>query len=176
MGFFPRTPTFTNLSFVDAPDPLTGHSYRLHALHLFVGTRELPFVHSVPLISSLSSDCLSSSVCNLMRRRPIHLPPPAPGARRSLHIYPANSIWGDGRPRHIRCYNMCFIHSVLWCWDTTTQAASEDAPSPRRGSRGVLSFSFEVHAYPGRVTLPSKSLRGVRPPNMGTRASAASFP
>jgi len=41
MGFFTRTPSFTNLSFVDAPDPLTGHSYPLHTLHVFVGTRGL---------------------------------------------------------------------------------------------------------------------------------------
>jgi len=74
MGFFPWTPSFTNLSSVDAPDPLTGHSCLLHTLHAFVGTRRLTFVQNVPLPSSHYSDCLSSSVCNLMRRRPIHLP------------------------------------------------------------------------------------------------------
>jgi len=41
MGFFPRTASFTNLSFVDAPNPLTGHSYLLHTLYVFVGTRGL---------------------------------------------------------------------------------------------------------------------------------------
>ena len=75
MGFFPLTPSFTNLSSVDAPDPLTRHSYLLHALHDFVRTRGLTFVQNVPLPSTNSSDCLSSSVCNLMRRRPIHLLP-----------------------------------------------------------------------------------------------------
>ena len=44
MGFFPRTPFFISLSFVDAPDPLTGHSYHLHTLHVFVGLRGLTFV------------------------------------------------------------------------------------------------------------------------------------
>jgi len=60
---------------------------------------------------------------------------------------------------------MCSIDSGLWCWDATTQAASDDAPSQRRGWRGVLSFSFEVRVRQGRVTLPCKSLRGVRAPN-----------
>jgi len=75
IGFFPRTPSFTNLSSVDAPDPLTGHSYRLHTLHDFVGTRGLTFVRNVLSPSTHPSDGLSSSVCNLMPRGPIHLPP-----------------------------------------------------------------------------------------------------
>ena len=62
---------------------------------------------------------------------------------------------------------MCPIDRGLWCWDATTQAASDDAPSQRRGWRGVLSFSFEVRVRQGRVTLPCKSLRGVRAPNRG---------
>jgi len=77
IGIFPRTPSFTNLSFVDSPDPLTGHSYLLHTLHDFVDTRGLTFVQNVLLPSPHSSDCLSSSVCNLMRSRPIHLLPVA---------------------------------------------------------------------------------------------------
>jgi len=75
LGFFPRTPSFTNLSSVDAPDPLTGHSYLLHTLHDFVGTRGQTLVQNVPLPSTHSSNCLSSSVCNLMRHRLIHLLP-----------------------------------------------------------------------------------------------------
>ena len=77
IGIFPRPLSFTNLSSVDAPDPLTGHSYPLHTLHDFVSTMGQTFVQIVPLPSTLSSDCLSSGVCNLMRRGPIHLPPPA---------------------------------------------------------------------------------------------------
>jgi len=75
IGTSPRTPSFTNLSFVDSPDPLTGHSYRLHTLHDFVSTRGLTFVRNVLLLSNHSFDNLSSSVCNFMRRRPIHLLP-----------------------------------------------------------------------------------------------------
>ena len=60
---------------------------------------------------------------------------------------------------------MCSNDSGLWCWDATTQVASDDAPSQRRGWSGVLSFSFEVRVRQGRVTLPCKSLRGVRAPN-----------
>ena len=60
---------------------------------------------------------------------------------------------------------MCSIDSGLWCWDATTQAASDDAPSQRLGWRGVLSFAFQVRVRQGRVTLPRKSLRGVRAPN-----------
>jgi len=159
IGIFPRTPSFTNLSSVDSPDPLTGHSYRLHTLHDFVGTRGLTFVRSLLLLSTHSSDCLSSSVCTLMRCRPIHLLPLAYGARRSPLIYPATRIRSDGRPRRIRCYKMCSIDRGLGCWDATTQAASDDAPFQRRGWRGVLSFSFEVRMRQGRVTLPCKSLR-----------------
>jgi len=150
---------------VDSPDPLTGHSYRLHTLHDFVGTRGLTFVQNVPLPSTHSSDYLSSSVCNFMRRRPIHPLALAYGARRSPLIYPANRIRSDGRPRRIRCHKMCSIDSGLWCWDATTQAASNDVPSQRRGWRGLLSFSFEVGMRQGRVTLPCKSIRGVHAPN-----------
>jgi len=67
-------PALHDLS-VDAPDPLTGHSYLLHTLHDFVSTSGLTFVQNVPLLMTHTSDCLSSSVCNLMRRRPIHLLP-----------------------------------------------------------------------------------------------------
>jgi len=73
IGFFPRTPSFTNLSSMDARDPLTGHSYLLHTLHDLVGTRGLSFVRNVLLLSTHSSDCLPSSLCNFMRRGPIHL-------------------------------------------------------------------------------------------------------
>ena len=60
---------------------------------------------------------------------------------------------------------MCSIDRGLWCWDATTLAASDDAPSQRRGWRGVLSFSFEVRMRQGSVTLACKSLWGVRAPN-----------
>jgi len=60
---------------------------------------------------------------------------------------------------------MCSVDSGLRCWEAITQAASEDAPSQRRGWRGVLSFSFEVGARQGRGTLPCESLPGVRAPN-----------
>jgi len=75
IGVFPRTPSFANLSSVDAPDPLTGHSYLLHTPHDFELTRGLSCMQHVPLPSTLPSHCLSSSLCNLMRRRPIHLLP-----------------------------------------------------------------------------------------------------
>ena len=81
-------------------------------------------------------------------------------------IYPATRIRSDGRPRCIRCYKMCSIDSGLWCWDATTQAARDDALSQCRGWRGVLSFSFKVRMRQGSVTLPCKSLRGVRTPNI----------
>ena len=150
---------------MDAADPLTGHSYLLHTLRDLVRTRGLTFVQNLALASNHSSDCLASSVCNLWRRSPIHLPRPALGARRSPLIYPANRIRPDGRPRRIQCYKMCSLDSGHWCWDATTQAASDDTPSQRRGWRGDLSFSLEVRMRQGRVTLPCKSLRGVCAPN-----------
>jgi len=74
IGFCPRTPSFTNLSSVDQPDPLTGHRYLLHTLHDLVVTRGLTFVRNVPLYSTHPAYSLSSGVCNIMRRRPTHPP------------------------------------------------------------------------------------------------------
>ena len=122
-------------------------------------------MQNIPLPSTTSSNRLSSSVCNLICRRPIHLLPLASGARRPPLIYAPNRIRSDRGLRRIRCYKMHSIDSGLWCWHATTQAASDDAASQRRGWRGVLSFSFEVRMRQGRVTLPCKSLRGVRSPN-----------
>ena len=73
IGISPRTPSFTNLSSVDSPDPLTGYSYHLHTLHDFVGTRGLTLVRNVLVPSTHCSEGLSSGVCNLVRRRPTHL-------------------------------------------------------------------------------------------------------
>ena len=76
IGIFPRTPSFTNLSVVDSPDPLTGHSYRLHTLHDFVGTRGLTFVRNVLLLSNHSFDNLSQvsvTLCAVVRFTCFHL-------------------------------------------------------------------------------------------------------
>jgi len=154
IGLFPQTASFTKLSFVNAPDPLTGHSYHLHNLQVFVGTGGLTFVQDDPLPSTPSSDHLTSSVFNLIRRPPIHLLPPASAARRSPRIYPTNRIPWHRWPWRIWYYKMCSMDCVLWCWDATTQVASDDAPSQRRLWRGVLSFSVEVRACQDRVTLP----------------------
>jgi len=143
MGFFPQTPSFTNLSFVEPPDPLTGHGYLLHTLHVFVGTRALTFVQKVPLPSACTSDCLSSSVGNLMGFHSTQRLPLALRAARSLLIYPAGRIESDGRPPLIQWYKMGSNESGLWYWNATTQVASDDLLSQRRGWRGVLSFSFK---------------------------------
>jgi len=92
-----------------------------------------------PVTCIHSSDCLSSSVCNLMRRCSIHLLPRADGARRSPLIYPANRIRSDGQPRHIRCDKGCSTDSGLWCWEAITPALSHDVLSQRWGWRGVFS-------------------------------------
>ena len=159
MGFFQHTPSFTNLSSVDVPDPLSGYSYLLHTLLVFVGTRGLTLLQNHLLLATYFSDCLSSSVGSLMRPHPINLLLLAQGVRRAPLMYPANRIRSVGRPRRRRCYKMCSIDIGLWCWDATSQAASDDAPSQRRGWRGVLSSSFEVGMRQGRVTLPCKSLQ-----------------
>jgi len=75
IGFLSRTPSGTNLSSVDALNPLTGHSYLLHTLHVFVGMRGVTFLQSVPLLPTHSAEVRSSSVCNLVRRGPKLLPP-----------------------------------------------------------------------------------------------------
>jgi len=157
MSAFLWTLSDTNTSFVDSPDPLTGYSNLLHTLRVFVGKRGLTCMQNVPVRSTHASDFPSSSFCNLMRRCPIHLLPLAYGARMSLLTYPANRIRSVGRPRCIPCYKMCSNDSGLWCWDATTQVASDDSRFQRRSWRGVLSFFFEVRARQGRVTLSQKS-------------------
>jgi len=72
IGVFRRTPSFTNLSSVDAPDPLTGHCYLLHTPHDFEGTRGLTCLQNVPLHSTV---CLPASVtlCAVLRFTCFHL-------------------------------------------------------------------------------------------------------
>jgi len=135
--FVPRTPSFANPSLPQSPGPVTGHSYLLHTLRIFVGKRGLTLIQKVPLHMPHPCDGLSSSVCSVMHHCLIHLFPLAYGARRSHLIGPASRIQSEGRPRHIQCYKMCFKDSGLWCWDASTQAAGDDVPSQRRGWRGV---------------------------------------
>jgi len=153
------------MSFVDSPDPLTGHSYLLHTIRVFVGKRGLTCIQNVLLPSTHSSDYLSSSVCNLMSHCPIHLIPLAHGALRSCLLYPTTRMWSDRQPRRIQCYNMCFNARGLWYCDLTTHVARDAAPFQRRGQRWVLSLIFKFHACQGRVTLIPKPLPGVCAPN-----------
>ena len=74
MGFFPQSPSLTNRSFVNSPDPVTGHSQLLHTLPVFVGKRGVTWIQKVPLPSTDTSDCLSSSVSNIRYLPPIHVP------------------------------------------------------------------------------------------------------
>ena len=55
-GLSPSDHLFTKMSFVDSPIPLTGHSYLLHTLHVFVGTRGETWVQNVPLPLTNSAD------------------------------------------------------------------------------------------------------------------------
>jgi len=144
MGLFPRTASFTNLSSVDTPDPLTGHSYLHQTLHFFVGTRGITFQQKVLLPTTHSSVLRSSSVGNILLHGLTHLLPPAYGARWPPLIYPVNRIRSDRQPRCIRCYNMSSIDILLSCLDATTHAARDDAQSQRWGCRGLLPFSFQV--------------------------------
>jgi len=136
--------------------------------------RGLTLVRSVPLPLTEPSDCGSSSVCNLMRRHPIHLFRPASGDRGSALVYPVNGIQSDRWLRRIRSYQLCSNDRRHWCSDATSHPPRDDAPSHRRGWRGVLSFSFQAHACQGRVTLPYDFLWGVRAPN--TRSPLRSVP
>jgi len=63
MGCFSLTLSFTNLSFVDPPNPLIGHSYHLHTLLVFVGTRGLTFLQTPSYLRpTLSTLCIKVSV------------------------------------------------------------------------------------------------------------------
>jgi len=156
MGYFPWTPSFTNMSFVDLPDPVSGHSDLLPTLGVLVGTRGLSCLPHVPLPLTHSSDCLCSGVCNLMRRCPIHLLPYGYGARRLPHIYAANRMRSDRWPQRIRCYRMSSAESGLWCWDATPQA-SDDRPVQCRGQSWPLSFFTKVRSRQVKVILVLKS-------------------
>ena len=79
-----------------------------------VGTRALTFVQKVPLPSACTSDCLSSSVGNLMGLRSTGLLPLALPAGRFPPIYPVGRIELDGRPPLIRFYQLGSNVSGLW--------------------------------------------------------------
>jgi len=76
MALLPPTPSWTNMSFVDSPDPLTGHCYSLDTLHVFVGKRcqtgvKMSCAHQPTLLPS----CLRVSVttCAVIRFTCFHL-------------------------------------------------------------------------------------------------------
>lgn len=133
MSFFCRTPSFTNIAFVDSPDPLTWYCFLQRKLSVFVGKGGLICMQNVRLPSTHSSQGLASRVCNLMRLCPIHLSPPGYGARTSPILYPANRFLSDGRPQCIPCYKRCSKDSFLWCWDETTHASAGDPLPHHRG-------------------------------------------
>jgi len=160
-----RTTSFTNLSFVDAPNPLTGHSYLIHILPVFVGNAGLTWLENVPFPPTHSSAYLSSRVSTFMRCCLIHLLPPASGAQRSRRIYPAGKIPLDEQPRRIPLYMICSNYDGFSCCDTTSEAAGDDVPFQCLGPRAVLSLFFEVCVRQARATVPPKSLPQVRAPN-----------
>jgi len=115
MGFFPRTPSFTNLSFVDAPNPLTGHSYLLHTLHVFVETRGLTFVQtSCYLRPTLLTGCLLVSVtlCAVVQFTCLHLHKVSDGP--PSYIPRTGSGPTDGRDVYgvLRCVPLTVVFGV----------------------------------------------------------------
>ena len=71
-----RTPSFTNSSFVDSPDPLTGHSILLHTLRAFVDKRGLTIVRTSRYFRPTSTVwCLwiSVTLCASVRFTCFHL-------------------------------------------------------------------------------------------------------
>ena len=94
----PRTPSFTNLSFVDSPDPLTGHSILLHTLRAFVGKRGLTFVRTSRYFRpSPTKRCLwvSVTLCASVRSTCFHLHKVPEGL--PLYILRTGSGRTDGR-------------------------------------------------------------------------------
>ena len=76
MVLLPRTPSVTNLSFVDSPDPLTRHSILLHTLRAFVGKRGLTFVRTSRYFrptSTLWCLWISVTLCASVRLSCFHL-------------------------------------------------------------------------------------------------------
>jgi len=115
IGFFPRTPSFTNLFFVDAPDPLTGHSYLLYTLHVFVGTRGLTVVQTSRYFRPiLPTVCLQVSVtlCAVVRFTCLHLHKVPKGL--PSYILRTGSGRTDGRDVYgvIRCAPLIVVFGV----------------------------------------------------------------
>jgi len=76
MGFFPWTAFFTNMSFVDSPNPLTAHSYHLHTLRVFVGKKGLTSVQISRYLQPRHptvSLCISVKLCSPFRSTFFHL-------------------------------------------------------------------------------------------------------
>jgi len=159
MGFFPRTASFTNLSFVDAPDPLTGHSCLLHRLHVFVGTRGLPFVQASRYLQPTAPTiCLQVAVdlcpvfrftCPQLHMVPEGLPSYTPRT---------GSVRMDGRDVSgvIRCVPFTVFIGV------GTQLPRRPAMTrhPKAGAGGgCYLFSFEVRPCEGRVICPVNPYR-----------------
>ena len=140
----PRTPSSTNLSFVDSPDPLTGHSILLHTLCSFVDKRGLTIARASRYFRPASTmRCLSALVtlCASVRFTCFYL-------HKVLEGLPSYILWtfirSDRWPWRIWCYKMGSNDSSLWWGDATTQPSCDDAPSQYRGRRGVLLWFFEV--------------------------------
>ena len=57
-------------------------------------------------------------------------------------IYPANSIWSDGRRRRIWCYGDAANDHFFWWEQATTMPSFGDLRSQRRGQRGMLDPHF----------------------------------
>jgi len=165
MAVFPPSPCYTNVSFVDSPDPLTGHSYLLHTLHVFVGKRSLTCSHDDPEPSTYIFDMVSLRVCNIMRLCPVHLLLLVYAAPRSPRIYLTNRIQSNRRPGCVACYMIGSNDSGLWCQDARTPLSGGASLFQRQGQRAALSIFFKVHARQGRVTLHPTGLHEVRAPN-----------
>jgi len=115
MGFFPRTPSCTSLSFVNAPAPLTGHSDHLHTLHVFVGTRGLASCKTCHYLQpTLPTACLRVSVtlCALIRFICFHSHKVPEGL--PLYILRRRSGRTDGRDVYgvIRCVPLIVVLGV----------------------------------------------------------------
>jgi len=144
MGFLPWTPSFTNLSFVDAPDPLTGHSYLLQTLHDLVCTRGLiSCERSCYLRPTLPPVCVQVSVtlCAFVRFSCFHL-------HRVPRGLPSDTLrTGSGRTDGSDVYGVIRCVPLIVVMGVGTQLPRRSVMTPRPNSgagRGCYLFPSKL--------------------------------
>jgi len=130
-----RLHPFTNVSFVDSPNPLTGHSNLLHTICLFVHKRHLTCVlSSCYLRPTLPTTWLQVSVplCAVVRSICPHLHKVPGGPLRYILRTEPSQTDGHDASRVIRCVAMIVVFGI----GTQLPRRPVMTPRPKAGAGG----------------------------------------